>query len=199
MPLPHISLIVQARIVPQVAVIGGVHGLVESPVFWGLFIPATVTVGGSFLLYRRKQNRERERLRKAFLAELYAMDSLKPEPVEDVVYSFNQLQSAMIPQGEMMPSQVYSQNLHQLGKLHPDEVQSLIRLYTLLDKYKRDTKMFEENPHVALRRYRAHIEHLIRMGEFRLQAIREIESRLDTEYNPEDMHTEIDWSTQEVE
>lgn len=115
--------------------------------FLSLFIPATVAVGGSYILYHKKQEDQREALRWSLLSELTFMETLEAWPKD-------RSDPRLIPLQKLAPTQAYEANANQLGMLTVNEIANVSRFYSTAQLVNNGIKRAHQerklNPHIDI-------------------------------------------------
>jgi len=105
-----------------------------------VWIPALITVFGSYMLYRKKENEKAERLRISILAELEQLSLIDELPARltglDEPPTKEKIPPDTVPPADAFPTIVYESNVSDLSRLDDEVVEQLVEFYSELLRHK---------------------------------------------------------------
>jgi hypothetical protein len=113
---------------------------VDISTFLGLFIPASVTVAGSYGLYRKQEREKRRRLEQILWSELDSMTVLETLPGHleslDSPPTKEKIPPNALPPADAIPTAVYEDSISDLSRLNEETAQKIVSFYTDLLRHK---------------------------------------------------------------
>lgn len=114
----------------------------------GIWIPAVLTVLGSFLLYRKRNIDKKRRLERAFTAEIKELSNLSKLPSR-LRYLENpptkdRIPPDAVPPAESLPTIVYENNVGDISILDGIIAEEIVSFYSLLARHKATIDMVQE-------------------------------------------------------
>ncbi|WP_161605576.1 hypothetical protein [Natronorubrum sulfidifaciens] len=117
----------------------------------GIWIPAVLTVLGSFLLYRKRNTDRRQRLERAFAAEIKEHSNLAKLPSRlrhlEKPPTKDRIPPDAVPPAESLPTLVYENNVGNIARLDDQLAEEIVSYYSLLIRHKATINMIQEEDH----------------------------------------------------
>ncbi|TMT78012.1 hypothetical protein E2L06_20880 [Haloterrigena sp. H1] len=114
----------------------------------GIWIPAVLTVSGSFLLYRKRKIDDKKRLELAFIAEIKELSNLAklPSRLRDLEKppTKDRIPPDAVPSAESLPTIVYENNVGNISRLDDELAEEIVGFYSLLMRHKATISMIQE-------------------------------------------------------
>jgi len=114
----------------------------------GIWIPAVLTVLGSFLLYRKRKADQRKRLEQAFTAEIRELSNLSKLPSRlrhlEKPPTKDRIPPDAVPPAEYLPVLVYENNVGDIARLDDELAEAIVSFYSLLVRHKGTIAMIQE-------------------------------------------------------
>lgn len=114
----------------------------------GIWIPAVLTVLGSYFLYRKRQSDKRRRLERAFIAEIKELSNLAVLPSRfrtlERPPTKDRIPPDSVPSPQSLPTFVYKSNVGDISRLDDELVEEIVAFYSLLERHKATINMIQK-------------------------------------------------------
>lgn len=117
------ELLLLALLFPVSAIVAVLLEEIDISTFFGLFIPASLGVLGSYALYRKRQIDKQHSLRQALRTEIEGMEFLEGWPDRF---------GASVPRTDIFSTTVFEANSNELGLLTEEETKPIVGFYNRL-------------------------------------------------------------------
>lgn len=132
-----ILMLISYSIIPVISDLKLLYVIFNGNPVW---IPALITVVGSYMLYQKKQNEKAERLRISILAELEQLSLIDELPARlndlDEPPTKEKIPPDTVPPADAFPTIVYESNVSDLSRLDDEVVEQLVEFYSELLRHK---------------------------------------------------------------
>lgn len=120
--------------------------------FFGLFLPATFGVLGSFAVFEYRNEKKKAKLRRAFLAEIEAMKPLISVQTSAMLDPMGPLDpaQAQLPADNYIITDTYRSNISEIGILPEKEIEVLTQFYSNAIRTSRTIESGEEAAETSL-------------------------------------------------
>ena len=105
-----------------------------------IWIPAVLTIAGTYGLHVRKERKRKNRLETAFQTELKQLSHLDKLPTRfkelEKPPTKEKIPKDTVPAADSLPTKVYESNISDISRLDPELTERLVDFYSLLIRHK---------------------------------------------------------------